>query len=406
MKNFLKIFGLLAWVFIMISCENEHKGLPIGKWRVTMDLSKSKELPFLMESRADGTLLFFNAEEEIEITGVELMGDSIHISHPVFEGVFKGVYAEGIISGDFIKPNFDRIVPFQMTHGEAERFKVSEPARQSIDGNWEVVFSPDVEEDRYIAKGIFQQHGHLVTGTFRTTTGDYRYLEGVVGGDTLRLSTFDGSHVFLFEAVLNEDEMTGVFYSGNHFSEPFVGKRNATYELPSADSLTFLKEGYDKMAFAFADIHGDTISLEDDRFKNKVVVIQLMGTWCPNCLDETKYYTSFYKNKRKENTEFVAIAFEYAKTKEKAIQGITKLIDAQKVPYPILLAQIGGSNKVKANEKLPMLNHVLSYPTTIFIDKKGAVRKIHTGFNGPATGLMYTEFIAEFEAFVDQLSNE
>ena len=53
-----------------------------------------------------------------------------------------------------------------------------------------------------------------------------------------------------------------------------------------------------------------------------------------------------------------------------------------------------------------MLNHVLSYPTSIFIDKKGRVRKIHTGFNGPATGDKYTEFKAEFESFVSELLSE
>ena len=53
-----------------------------------------------------------------------------------------------------------------------------------------------------------------------------------------------------------------------------------------------------------------------------------------------------------------------------------------------------------------MLNHILSYPTTIFIDKKGSVRKIHTGFNGPATGKEYDDFKAEFEGFIELLNNE
>ena len=76
------------------------------------------------------------------------------------------------------------------------------------------------------------------------------------------------------------------------------------------------------------------------------------------------------------------------------------------VPYPILLAQYGSSSKEEANKKLPMLNHVLSYPTTIFIDKSGEVRKIHTGFNGKATGGKYVDFVNELELFVGQLLNE
>ena len=148
------------------------------------------------------------------------------------------------------------------------------------------------------------------------------------------------------------------------------------------------------------------VSLNDDRFKDKVVIVQIMGTWCPNCLDESKYYTKFYETNRDKDLEIVALAFEYAKTPEKAFKSIERLKKQLNIEYPVLLAQYGTSDKAKAQEKLPMLNHVLSYPTSIFIDKKGEVRRIHTGFNGPATGEKYTEFKNEFERFVDELMEE
>ncbi len=131
-----------------------------------------------------------------------------------------------------------------------------------------------------------------------------------------------------------------------------------------------------------------------------------MGTWCPNCLDETKFLVNYLKENKKLDVEVVALAFEYAKTEEKAFKSINGLKTAIGVDYPILLAQFGTSNKSKAQEKLPMLNHVLSYPTTIFIDKNGAVRKIHTGFNGPATGDKYEVFKEEFDGFIKALAKE
>ena len=100
------------------------------------------------------------------------------------------------------------------------------------------------------------------------------------------------------------------------------------------------------------------------------------------------------------------MAFEYAKTEASAFKSINRLIDNAGIEYPILLAQFGSSDKAAAQEKLPMLNHVLSYPTTIFIDKTSKVRKIHTGFNGPATGMKYVEFKNEFESFVSELVKE
>ena len=399
----------LIFLFIsilLISCGQEVFAPKEGPWRATMQLGEEKVLPFLFDYSKDNVLRISNAEEIIEVTDITINGDSIIIQMPVFEGVLKGVFTENIIEGNFIKPSLNRVVPFRMEHGESKRFHFSEAVSKNISGNWETVFSPDSEEDRYIAKGIFEQKGNIISGTFRTTTGDYRYLEGIVENDSLKLSTFDGAHAFLFEALIKDSVMSGVFYSGNHWQEPFIAKRNETYELPAADSLTFLKEGFERFDFSFPDTDGNLVSLQDEQFKDEVVLVQIMGTWCPNCLDETKFYTKYFNENKNDDLEIVALAFEYAPTKEKAIASINRLINSAGVPYPILLAQYGSSSKSKANEKLPMLNHILSYPTTVFIDKKGKVRKIHTGFNGPATGEKYGEFVVEFENFVSQLLNE
>ncbi|WP_370624071.1 TlpA disulfide reductase family protein [Tenacibaculum sp. AHE15PA] len=131
-----------------------------------------------------------------------------------------------------------------------------------------------------------------------------------------------------------------------------------------------------------------------------------MGTWCPNCLDETKYYVDYLKKNSNTAIQFVALAFEIDKTPEKAFEKINRLKTRLKITYPILLAQYKGVNKKEAAEKLPMLNHILSYPTTVFIDKKGKIRKIHTGFNGPATGQKYIDFKNEFKSFIDTLVKE
>ncbi|WP_338039415.1 hypothetical protein [Maribacter litopenaei] len=127
---------------------------------------------------------------------------------------------------------------------------------QGVDGVWETEFSPNTE-DSYMGKGIFSQKNGIVSGTFRTTTGDYRFLEGVMDADSLKLSAFDGAHAFLFHAKVSDSTMKGTFYSGNHFKEPFVAVRNENYELPSADSLTFIKEGYDRFDFSFPNLDGD-----------------------------------------------------------------------------------------------------------------------------------------------------
>jgi len=396
MKNLLFVC-LIASLF---SCAPDVQTLKEGAWRAVLEVQDEEKIPFLFEVSPEGSFTIKNASEQILVDEITIYGDSIKIQMPVYEGYFLGRFRENgkKITGDFIKPSLDRIVPFTMTYGVNQaRFEGwgDGPGRSTASGRWETVFSPDSEEDRYDAIGIFRQLGMQVTGTFRTTTGDYRFLEGSRNGNQLRLSTFDGAHAFLFKGTIEEDSLEGVFYSGNH-----------SYELPDANDLTYLKDGYDGISFSFPDATGKEISLADERFKDKVVIVQILGSWCPNCLEETKFLVDYLNKYPNDDLEIVGLAFEYAPTQDKAFTSIQRLKDRLEVPYPILLAQYGTEDKKLANEKLPMLNHVLSYPTSIYIDKKGEVRRIHTGFNGKATGEKFIEFEKEFKIFLQELLSE
>lgn len=392
----------------LVSCKKEEKVVVLaeGDWWAKMDVSATDALPVTFylskDSVGDYNMEMRNAEERILIDEIELNGDSIRINMPVFEGYVVGTFSEKEIQGSFIKESLDRTVPFKAIFGKRDRFEISAEPSVDISGIWETHFDIGTDEE-YPAMGIFMQNGNSIKGTFRTLTGDYRYLDGVVDGDSLKLSTFDGTHVFLFTAQVTDSTLQGIFYSGNHSVEKFVATRNEAYQLPDPNTLTYLKEGYDKFDFSFPDTDGNMISMSDDRFKNKPVLVQIMGTWCPNCLDETRFYVDYFEKNPDLDVEIVALAFEYAKTKEKAEQGINRLVKREKLKYPVLLAQFETSNKSKANEKLPMLNHVLSYPTTIYIDREGEVKKIHTGFNGPATGERYEDFTKEFDQTIREL---
>jgi peroxiredoxin len=409
--NMRKCIGILAIFMLLGSCNEkmkEHR-LNEGIWRAELEVMDNELLPFNFKVSKNATgdyiMQIMNAEEVIDVDEIKLMGDSIVIQTPVFEGYLAGKFTENRIKGEFIKESLDRVVPFEATYGLEKRFTTSKSSKMDVSGLWETYFNPNVA-DEYVGKGIFLQEGNLVTGTFRTTTGDYRYLEGVMDADSLKLSAFDGAHAFLFTAKVTDSSMSGTFYSGNHSKETFVAKRNDGFELPSPDSLTFMNEGYDKLAFTFPDANGNQISLSDERFSDKMVVVQLMGTWCPNCLDETKFLVEYLDENNNKDLQVIGLAFESAKTKASAFEGIERLMERIGVTYPIVLAQFGSYDKVKAQQKLPMLNHVLSYPTTLFIDKKGAIRKIHTGFNGPATGEKFVEFKKDFNQLVSQLTAE
>lgn len=363
-------------------------------------------LPFDAEI-AHGTLSLkfhaLNGSERITAELFELNGDSVFIQLPIFDTEFRlkrvnesrleGVYFDHSRSGNYQ-------IPVVATKGELPRFATTRKPTIDASGRWRVLFSPG-SDSQYEAVAEFAQNGAEATGTFLTTTGDYRFLAGNVSGDSLYLSCFDGSHVFLFEAAIDGNDIRGDFWSGTHWTENWSGQRDSAATLPDATTLTYLKPGYDRVDFRFSDLDGNTVSLSDARFADKVVIVQLMGSWCPNCMDETAYLVQLHRKFSAQGLEVVALGFERSENEETNQRSLMRLRDHFQVNYPILLA--GRASKTEAAEKLPMLNHVLSFPTTIYIDRKGEVRRIHTGFSGPGTGEYYDEFVEETDYFVNRL---
>jgi peroxiredoxin len=294
---------------------------------------------------------------------------------------------------------------FKATANQSYRFTdAKEKPVANITGRWEADFSKGTS-DSSKAEGEFVQIGNHLIGTFLTTTGDYRYLEGTVQGNKVMLSCFDGSHAFLFTADINADgTMNGVFRSGFSYKEPWVAKKNEAYKLPDPNSLTFLKPGYSKVNFKFPDLSGKQISISDKKYEGKVVVVQIMGSWCPNCMDESKFLSGFYKKNHAKGFEIIGLAYEKVPEFDKAVANVERLKTRFDIDYSLLIA--GSSNKDEASKTLPMLNQILSFPTTIIIDKKGIVRRIHTGYSGPATGKHYDEFVEDFTKFIDKLLAE
>lgn len=403
----MKFFVRILSIFLIVSCNKEYsKKMQQGHWLGELQVNGNKTLPFNFEVTADKSLKVFNAEEVILVDEVTYKNDSVFIKMPVFDGYFAVKLTKEGMSGRFINEDMGLNLPFNAIYNSKERFEAKEAPTVDISGNWKVAFQPNSDRPVYLAKGVFQQKGKKVTGTFRTELGDYRYLEGIMDGKELKLSAFDGSHAFLFVATVSESSLNGVFYSGNKWSAAFEGQRNDHFELSDATLLTTLKDEDAVFEFSFPNEEGQMISLADAQFQDKVVVVQLMGTWCPNCLDESVFFSEYAKLNSDKPIAFVGLAFENAKTDSLAFKSIKRLKNRLGLEYPILLAQSGTSDKVEAQKKLPMLKQVISYPTTIFIDKTGKVRKIHTGFNGPATGEKYVEFKDEFSSYVNELLEE
>ena len=392
--------------FILSSCVSSEKEIPLGKWRGIIHI-QNQELPFNFETkRSDHGLTFtiLNGEEEIDIDSIFINKDSIIIPMHIFDASIKARIGEKSLDGVWVKHYAeDYEIHFSAQYGTNERFKIdsADPAFK-VSGKWAVTFYD--QEDTTDAIGIFKQSEGQLTGTFLTSTGDYRFLEGVVNEDKIFLSAFNGTSAYLFKAKIKGNRISGDFYSGKTGYKKWKAIKSNDVSLPDADQLTSLNKGYSTFKFSFPDLSGDTVSHNDIRFQNKVLIIQILGTWCPNCMDETAFLAEWHEKNKHKPVEIIGLAFERKNDLTYAKKLLNKFINKYDVGYPILFA--GSKDKENVERTLPMLDRLRAFPTTLFIDKKGKIRKIHTGFSGPGTGEYYERFKSEFNNFVNQLIEE
>ena len=432
----LVLFSMVLFYQGCLVVDNTFTGLAPGYWRAVLKLDPKMispnpkgeplpekvnlefeevaegELPFTFEviydNESDFHIELINGEERIILNDITIgrdlatAKDTIVIQFPVYGSYLRGIFEGNVLEGEWVVPNRGEYrIPFVAKHGMNHRFtNLKKEPVMDLSGKWETLFELDTDEP-YPAVGEFVQSGNLLKGTFLTETGDYRFLEGTVQTDKLYLSVFDGAHAFLFEAKIRPDStLIGFFRSGKHYRTIWEAKLNPKAELTDPLDLTYLVEGYDRLSFSFENPDGKLVSLDDPEYSGKVKIVQLLGTWCPNCRDETNFLRDYLKYNPNDDLAVIGLAFEKYRDPAKAKSTIRNYQEKMKINYEILHA--GYFEKAEAAKALPMINHILSYPTMIFIDKDNKVRRIHTGFTGPATS-SFDEFKEDFESFLNQL---
>lgn len=387
----------------------KKSSIHLGQWLFNLEIG-GRVIPFnsLFSNSEEGLEWSVrNGEEEINVNEIVISGDSIRMQMPLFNS-----YYEGVIDSDTTMHGYwfneskgsDYKIPFTATFGINERFEVFGPSVKDFSGRWEVYFSPD-SVDYCKAVGLFTQVGSTVSGTFLTETGDYRYLDGIVSGNKLSLSCFDGSHAFLFVATMDENgNMDGDFWSGIHWHEKWRAKRNDHFELTHPDSLTFVKSVSDISGLSFINNNKEPYPLDGPEFKNKVVIIQIIGSWCPNCADESEVFSDLYKVYHNRGLEIIGVSYEKTDNVDEAFEQINRFKSHIGADYPIVFG--GKVGKGVASKDFYMLSGITSFPTAIFVDRNGKIRRIHTGFYGPGTGQYFTNYKIELTAFIESLLKE
>jgi len=411
MNNCFKIIAYFFILSCLLACQdNSDNQLETGIWRATLKTSSGSEIPFNFEVSDSANQKFLdviNGDERFRVNEISNVSDSILIQMPLFDSEIRAKIKDGSLNGKWIKHFADssEVMNIEAKRGTTWRFfKAKTKSEFDVTGRWSVTFNDSKTGKSVPAIGEFTQQRGRLFGTFLTSTGDFRFLEGTVSDNKFYLSCFDGSHAFLFTGKLlnNNTIVDGKFYSGLSSIQTWTAKRDEKALLPDAYTITALKDGFDSIDFSFPDLNGKMVSLSDSKFKNKVVLVQFFGSWCPNCMDETAYLVPFYKKYQNKGLEIVALAYERTTDYERSKRNILRLRERFGVPYDMLIT--GYTNdKAQVAQSLPMLKSFMGFPTLIIIDRNGIVRKIHTGFSGPGTGTHYAEFKNEFEKTIDNL---
>jgi peroxiredoxin len=409
----------IALALSVITVFSEAKPLPLkgGIWRGVFKVGEI-EVPFNFEVKGqpgkESTITAINGDRRDDFQVSRISDDSIRVSLNTFETAwFARIQPGGSLSGvqkSLVPGNTGRVYPFEAQPGKSYRF--IEPGKEiapkaNLSGRWVVKIqsnpaSPDKPVPDRVA--VFEQKGNKLNGIILSVSGDSRELEGSVQGDEFLLSGFTGSSPAYVRGKINSDHsITGSIGAS---AEPlrFEAVKDDKAALPDAYALTFLKPGYDKFDFTFPDINGNPVSLSDEKYKGKVVVIEIMGTWCPNCIDQVTFLAPWFKENKSKGVEAIGLAFEAKDDLAFAKNTLTKLKNRYDIQYDLLFAGKVGGNVVA--EKLPAIDKFLAYPTTIIVGRDGKVKEIHTGFSGKGTGQFYQDYVKKWNEDLAKLIAE
>jgi thiol-disulfide isomerase/thioredoxin len=373
-----------------------------GPWRAVLDLAGGA-LPFtldLTDKRGRWTGSLCNGRVCQPLSAVSVRGDSVLLEIADYDAAIQARLTGDSLAGVYrnVGNRGPRVIAFRATRG---RWPVTH-APAWLAGRWDATFfsdfgsSPRVFELRDGPRGL--------EGTMISNTGDYGHFAGRVEGDSLTLAHFDGAFVYMLTGARHGDTLRGVFHAGLRTQTPWIAVRSTgaphlktPTEITSADTSAPFR-------FAFPDLDGRMVTERDPRFRGKVVLVDIFGSWCPTCHDAAPQLVRLYRKYHDRGLEIVGLAYEV--TGDTAIDARQVRRYRQKfgISFPLLLAGINDTEAAAAT--LPQLRGFTSFPTTVFLGRDGRVRRVHAGFYGPAMGAQHERMIREFEREVERLLAE
>lgn len=407
--TFYSLCALGATLTAAPVAQAQHHFIKEGTWRGVFTVNE-REVPFNFEVKGNkaesASFALINGSRRDYFVVKQIAPDSLFIKMNTYDAALVAkIESDGRLTGSYksLVPNFrGNSLPFVAEWGKTYRFiepgKDVKPAT-NLSGKWQLnIISKDQSPARV---ALLEQKGNRLTGVIMSVVGDTRELEGTVQGNEFTLSGFTGPSPILIRGTVNDDKsLTGEIGLGIYVNQKFEGVKDKKAELPDPYALTYLKDGVTKFDFNLPDLTGKSVSLSDPKYRGKVVIIDIVGTWCPNCTDQTAFLAPWFRENKHRGVEAIAVGFEQKDDLEYAKYVLGKLRDKYGIEYDILFG--GLADKKLASEKFPALNKMMAFPTTIIIGRDGTVKQIHTGYTGEVTGKYFKQYVKKWNRDLDK----
>lgn len=405
------LFLGIGVLLLLSACGAPAVNTAAGDWDASVATPNGARVDFRLRVEGSGTSwkgVLINGDDRNESTSGSFDGQSLRLRFDYYDAELIAKVTNDSLEGTFNRQwrreTLVRDFSARRT-SEAIRHRDTSDSRPFL-GEW-VMRVGEGTSARLSELSLLQADGEL-RGTVLSVSGDWGTFTGRIEKEELKLSRFDGINARLIKAKLRGETLVGTIDMGLRSTpNDFVAERansDNVSALPDPVTHARMRNRAEPFQFSFADLDGKLVSSTDPRFREKVVVVTITGSWCPNCHDEAPFLEDLYRRYRGKGLEVVALAFEYTGDARRDAEQLRTFARRHTLSFPILLA--GTTDEGDIERKLPQLENFGGYPTTIFIGRDGLVRRIHTGFDGKATGARFDKLKAEMEDVVKSLIEE
>ncbi|MEP0986847.1 TlpA disulfide reductase family protein [Ekhidna sp.] len=398
--------SILVSLLVFFTFQASAQIIKPGQWQGIVHYSGA-QVPFTIEIGYPfgevPEIIFVNGTERRVVQNATIEGDSIFIPLDPFDVEIRAKYSAMNLTGLYIKYYRDQRIPFTAAYGKPRMTKRSVRPTAPIEDRWKITFSPESSD---ISKGVglFKQRGNVVTGTIMTQVSDYRYFEGILDGDSMKLTCFDGAHAFAFYGKKSESGWQGQMIYGDGYSEEWNAVYDENAQLTDPFEMVQVETGSQKPYYDLLGAGQGKDAIDPTKYEGKVLIIQLFGTWCPNSHDQTKYLVNWYNKNKDRAVAILGSSFEANYSQEYGLERLGQYREMNDIPYDLVLG--GRLSKTGAAMPFAFIQRIEAFPTLVILDKQGYVRHVHSYFNGPATGEYYQAFDRRFNEIIESLLSE